>query len=287
MLQRSVVLVLVWFLVGCGDLPRPFLGNPGTVATQLASPPPARLAVVPPSQAYLSPLSAKAYAAAIVAAMHEEALPAVADDPRPGDWRLELFAELKGNEIFPGFRVRDPSYVERGAASARPVSAASWAMASPEVLRQAGRDVAPTIASLLAGIEAARRDADPDSLVNRAIRVNLEEVRGAPGDGNRSLRRHLQEQLTKFGMVAREKKEDFDYTISGEVEITNTSHSQQRVEIIWKVTDARGNEAGQVVQLNSIPGGALSNLWGDVALVVAQEAAKGVRDVMFNYIGAR
>jgi hypothetical protein len=88
-------------------------------------------------------------------------------------------------------------------------------------------------------------------------------------------------------MVAREKKEDLDYTISGEVEITNTSYSQQRVEIIWKVTDARGNEAGQVVQLNSIPGGALSNLWGDVALVVAQEAAKGVRDVMFNYIGAR
>ncbi len=267
-------------LAGCGDLPRP-------LAARLAEPPPARLAVPPPGQALLSSAGAAQYAAAVATALQDEALPAVAEAARPGDWRLELLAELRGAQVVPGFRVRDPSGAEKGRAEVAPVPASAWAEASPETLRRAAREAAPTVAALLAGIEAARREADPNSLVNRPVRVQLRPVVGAPGDGNRSLALHMRDQLGRLGMVVQDKAEGADYAVAGEVVVENVAGGQQRVEIRWKVADAKGAEAGQVAQLNQVPRGTLAGLWADVALVVAQEAAGGVRDVIRNQTGVK
>lgn len=283
---RSLLVLLA--LAGCGDLPRPFEGRPGSLAARLAQPPPARLAVVPPTQSYLMTDAAAAqYAAAVATAMQEEALPAMAEPVRPGDWRLELLVELRGAQVVPGFRVRDPSGAEKGTAEAAAIPLATWVAAAPETLQRAGREAAPTVAALLAGIEAARREADPSSLVNRPVRVQLRPVVGAPGDGNRSLALHMRDQLSKLGMVVQDKAEGADYAVSGEVVVENLAGGQQRVEIRWKVADAKGAEAGQVAQLNQVPRGTLAGLWADVALVVAQEAAGGVRDVIRNQTGVK
>lgn len=282
---RSLVLLLA--LAACGDLPRPFEGRPGALGARLSQPPPARLAVVAPAQALLTTASAAEYAAAVATAMQEEALPAVAEPVRPGDWRLELLAELRGAQVVPSFRVRDPAGADKGSAEASPVPAAAWAEASPETLRRAGREAAPTVAALLAGIEAARREADPNSLVNRPVRVQLRPVTGAPGDGNRSLALHMRDQLTQLGIVVQDKPDSADYSVAGEVVVADMAGGQQRVEIRWKVADVRGAEAGQVAQLNQVPRGTLAGLWADVALVVAQEAAGGVRDVIRNQTGVK
>lgn len=275
-------LALVLLVAACGDLPRPFEGRPGALASRLSQPPPARLAVVPTGQVLLADAAAGQYASAVAEAMQEEALPAVAEPVRPGDWRLELSAALRGSQVVPGFRVRDPAGAERGLAEARPVPAATWSEASPDMLRRAGREAAPTIAGLLAGIEAARRDADPDSLVNRPVRIHLRPITGAPGDGNRALARHMREQLIQMGMSVQDKAEGADYAVGAEVSMADMPGNQQRVEIRWRVADARGAEAGQVAQLNQVPRGTLAGLWADVALVVAQEAAGGIKDVIGN-----
>jgi hypothetical protein len=277
----------VLLVAACGDLPRPFEGRPGALASRLSQPPPARLAVVPTGQVLLADAAAGQYASAVAEAMQEEALPAVAEPVRPGDWRLELSAALRGSQVVPGFRVRDPAGAERGLAEARPVPAATWSEASPDMLRRAGREAAPTIAGLLAGIEAARRDADPDSLVNRPVRIHLRPITGAPGDGNRALARHMREQLIQMGMSVQDKAEGADYAVGAEVSMADMPGNQQRVEIRWRVADARGAEAGQVAQLNQVPRGTLAGLWADVALVVAQEAAGGIKDVIGNQTNPR
>ena len=41
------------------------------------------------------------------------------------------------------------------------------------------------------------------------------------------------------------------------------------------------------MQLNEVPPGTLDRYWGDVAVVVADEAAGGVRDVVQNVSGTR
>jgi hypothetical protein len=63
------------------------------------------------------------------------------------------------------------------------------------------------------------------------------------------------------------------------------------VEIQWIVTQPSrsgtpgGAERGRVVQLNTVPAGSLSGVWGDVAQAVTEEASAGVRDVVLRQSG--
>jgi hypothetical protein len=57
---------------------------------------------------------------------------------------------------------------------------------------------------------------------------------------------------------------------------------KQRVEIVWTVSRRDGHDLGRAVQLNEVPTGSLNGLWGDVAYVVAEEAAVAVRDIIAN-----
>ena len=262
-------------LSACGDLPRPFEGRPGSLASRLAQPPPARLAVVAPTQALLTTASAAQYAAAVATAMQEEALPAVAEPARPGDWRLELLAELRGAQVIPSFRVRDPAGIEKGRAEASAVPAAAWADAAPETLRRAGREAAPTLATLLAGIEAARREADPNSLVNRPVRVQLQPVIGAPGDGNATLASALQRELSRQG-IALVDKPGSSYRVEGKVVMGQTADGKQPIQIDWRVKDPQGKSLGTVSQKNEIPPGSLDGPWGKVADAAAAAAAQGI-----------
>ena len=52
MLSRLSLLVLL-LLASCGDLPEPFMGNPGATGRVLAQPPTPRLAVPSPGNALL------------------------------------------------------------------------------------------------------------------------------------------------------------------------------------------------------------------------------------------
>jgi hypothetical protein len=81
-------------------------------------------------------------------------------------------------------------------------------------------------------------------------------------------------------------KEGADFLVDCEVRVVPIAGNQVRVEIQWIIRDLAGAEKGRVVQLNEVPKGTLDHLWGDVALVVAQEAAGGIRDVILNVAGA-
>ena len=76
-----------------------------------------------------------------------------------------------------------------------------------------------------------------------------------------------------------------DFTVQGEVRMVTDRRRQQRVEIQWIINDATGHDLGRVVQLNDIPAGSLDHYWGDVAMVVAQEASGGVNDVIQRQSG--
>jgi hypothetical protein len=267
-------------LAGCGDLPRPFAGHPGPTAKRLAQPPPARLAVPPPGTALLPDEATTPYAAAVAAALLRREVPAVAGPARPGDWRLALTAELRGNKVVPAFTVDDPAGHPQGTAEGAPVAAAAWSQGSPAVLGQVADAAGPSIAQLLTRIEAARRQSDPNSLLNRPPRLLVQAVTGAPGDGNTQLTRQMRRILPELGEVVQETPTDVDYTVAGEVRTAAGGAGQMRVEIQWQVSDSAGREIGRVVQLNDVPAGTLDGLWGDVALVVAQEAASGVHDVI-------
>ena len=287
MRRRAAVLGGLLLLAGCGGLPRPFEGAPGKRAMKLSQPPPSRLAVPAPTRALLPDAASADYAKALVDLLVEREVPAVAEAGRQGDWILTVAAELRDGKVVPGFTVTDPFGKVRGSVDGTPQDPDLWAAgAAAELRRSAAADVA-SVAALLTKIEAARQQNDPDSLVNRPARILVREVTGAPGDGNDRLTREMRANLPKLGEMVQDSAEGADYIVDCNVTVADGDKGGQRIEIQWIVTDPRGHELGKVVQLNDIEPGSLDHYWGDVAVVVAQQAADGVRDVIQNQIPGR
>jgi hypothetical protein len=289
--KRGAVLLLAVALAGCGGYPEPFWGRPGRLGARLAVPPPPRLVIAPPAAALLDTPDAGLFAADLADALADKEVPAVAAAGSRADWRLAISAELeqtaRGPQVIPTYTVLNPKGISQGAASGPAVSAQTWEQAAPVALKLVAQRDAPAIASLLDSIRAAAQLSDPNSLVNRPPRVLLTGVSGAPGDGNMSLANNLASQMSALGLVVQDTPEGADYTVSGEVRVTPGPAGQDHVEIRFTVLDVYGKGAGQVSFINDVPHGALDRFWGDVALIVAQQAAGGVRETIVNQTSAK
>ena len=280
MLSRLSLLVLL-LLASCGDLPEPFMGNPGATGRVLAQPPTPRLAVPSPGNALLPVAASGQFAGALVARLLLQEVPAVAGRVRANDWQLVATAEQRGGDVVPKFRVLNPSGEEKGNIEGSPVPTEAWAAAAPATLDRTARDAVPKISRLLTSIQHA----DPNSLYNRIAKVQVAPVTGAPGDGNVSLTNQMKSHLAALGPMVQNDASGADFVVQGNVNLVPIAGKQQRVEIQWTVAAASGDERGKVVQLNDIPAGSLDHYWADVAIVVATEAAGGVNDVIKRQSG--
>ena len=285
MLLRFVSLLLLLTLAACGDLPEPFIGNPGAEGRVLARPPTPRLAVPAATDALLPGPAGSDFAAMLAEDLRQQEVPAVAEPGKKGDWRLAAKAELHGDRVVPTYVVTNPQGEEKGRTEGPAIAAPLWSQATAATLEQAAKDAAPKISSLLTGIQTAMQHADPNSLYNRPAKVQLLPVTGAPGDGNVSLTRQMKAHLKALGPVVQDDKAGADFIVQGQVRMVPIPGGQQRVEIQWIIKTADGDERGRVVQLNEIPAGSLDHYWADVAVVVASEASGGVNDVILRQSG--
>jgi len=277
--RRAVLLALA--AAGCGPLPQPFRGNPGRTARRLARPPAYRIAVTEPADARLLEADARILVESLVEALAAQDLLVVSGPGLPLDWRLSLLTEWQGGIVLPRFILRDADGRLLGEVTARPMPGRDWVEGGPPVLRAVTAAVAPAIADLAAARDAERRTGDATTAGGPPI-IRLLPVTGAPGDGNRSLTARMRERLTALGLRVQDGAEGAAFALSGQVTLAPVSRTQQRIEIVWTVSRRDGEDLGRVLQLNEIPAGSLNGLWGDVALVVAEEAAGGVRDVIAN-----
>lgn len=282
-LQCLVLLALC--LSACGDLPEPFLGNPGATARRLAQPLTPLLAVPPGTDTLLTDAASRELASQIATQLQATEVPAMVRAPEKTDWRLITRAERDGDGVRPMFTVIDPQGKEEGSAEGERVPLQAWAAADPTLLHQVAAEAAPRIGAVLTSIQVARNKADPGSLYNRAAKVDVADVTGAPGDGDQTLTQQMRARLATLGPVVLTTPTGADFVVQGEVKVVPIPKGQERVEIQWIVRTGSGDERGRVVQLNEIPAGTLDRYWGDVAVVVATEASGGVNDVIRRQSG--
>jgi hypothetical protein len=280
-----LVALLLLALAGCGDYPEPFLGNPGAAAMRLRQPPDPRLAIPTPGTALLSDGASRQLAVALARRLQEGEVPAYAQPAAPTDWRLLVSAQDRGPVVVPSYTVLNPQGQPQGTVTGKPVQAAAWAAAEPTTLTQVAVDAAPGINSLLTSIETGLMRADPNSLYNRAARVMVPPVTGAPGDGDATLTTEMRAKLAALGPHVQTTEAGADFIVQGQVRMVPIPDNQQRVEIQWIIKTAKGREAGRVIQLHEIPAGMLDHYWGDVAMVVTQEASGGVNEVIRRQSG--
>ncbi|WP_439580774.1 hypothetical protein [Elioraea sp.] len=285
-MRRLLALLL---LAGCGpvqlpfvEVPMPFERRPGATARDgLTRPPPARIVVPPSTTLGLPEEDARRFAASLAEALQAQELPVTAADiPRP-DYRLLVAGETAAGQVRLTYTLVDAAGAPIGAAGGpRAVPAAAWSRAEDATFRAAAGEAASGIAAMLARADAASRRMEPDQLASRLPTVRMNGVAGAPGDGNRSLDRAIRSALAKEGVLVQEGAAEGEFALSGRVDVTALPRRQQRVEISWIVARADGTELGKVSQLNEVPAGTLDGLWADIALVVAEQAATGVAEVI-------
>jgi hypothetical protein len=278
-------LLLCTGLSACGDLPEPFLGNPGATARRLAQPLTPLLDVPPGTDTLLPDAANQELAKQIAAALQATEVPAMVRAPESTDWRLITRAERSGDGVRPLFSVQNPQGKEEGTAEGEVVPLQAWANADQTLLQQVAAEAGPRIGAILTSIRAAHDKADPGSLYNRAAKVQVADVTGAPGDGDQTLTQQMRARLAVLGPVVLTTPTGADFVVQGQVKVVPTPKNQERVEIQWIVKTGAGDERGRVVQLNEIPAGTLDHYWGDVAVVVATEASNGVNDVILRQSG--
>ncbi|MEJ0015538.1 MAG: hypothetical protein WDN25_03055 [Acetobacteraceae bacterium] len=248
---------------------------------RLAQPPTPRLAIPPAGNALLPDAASRHFSEALAAMLQAKEVPAFADMVRANDWRLLAVAEQRGQTVVPVYHVLNPKGEEKGSVEGSPVPTQAWASATFGLLDDAAGDAAPKITALLTAIQHA----DPNSLYNRLAKVQVAPVTGAPGDGNVALTQQMRTKLAALGPLVQDTAGGADFVVQGNVRMVPIAGGQQRVEIVWGVKNAGGDERGKVVQLNDIPAGSLDRYWADVAVVVATEAAGGVNDVITRQSG--
>ena len=285
---RLTGLLALPLLFGCGPLQLPFVAVPmpfersaaDAARDGLARPPPARIVVPPSTTLGLSDADARRFASTLAEALQAQALPVTAADiPRP-DYRLLVAGETEAGTVRLTYTLVDAAGAPIGAAGGpRAVPAAAWASADQSTFRVAAGEAAPAIAAMLARVDAASREVEADRLVARLPTLRLRSVAGAPGDGNRALDRAMRAALAREGVLVQEAA-DGEFALAARVDVTALPRGRERVEITWTVLRADGTELGKVSQLNEVPAGTLDGLWADVAVVVAEQAATGVAEVI-------
>src|SRR5271163_530323 len=104
MILRSLArlaLLLPLVVSACGDLPEPFLGNPGATARRLAVPDTPMLAVQPTSNALLPPQGDADFRARLAEGLQNAEVPTLARKPEKTDWWLAVTASRAGDQVVP------------------------------------------------------------------------------------------------------------------------------------------------------------------------------------------
>lgn len=104
----------------------------------------------------------------------------------------------------------------------------------------------------------------------------VDEVSGAPGDGNRALTREIIQQIDEAGLTFARSPGLADYFVTAIVDVSVLDTQREVVEIVWRMTDKVGTEIGQISQRNEVPRGMLHDEWGDTAHYAARGGLQGV-----------
>jgi hypothetical protein len=281
-LTRFAVFGLTLLLAGCGTLPQPFLGKPGREGAVLAIPPPPILIVPPPRTAMLGDHAAHLYAADLASALVDQNVPCVARPAHKNDWRLRITASLVGATIIPHFTLIGPNGKAYGHYHAAPLAAADWAAGTQASLQASAKQAAAPLAQRLAQINAQVQHSNPASLENRPARVKLVLVTGAPGDGDHALALDFRRALPKLNIVVAHHTDRADFLVTGHIRVTPQTPGRDLVELDWVVRDRNHHFIGKVSQLHALKPSDMVPYWGDVAAAAAEQAARGVQQVILN-----
>lgn len=108
----------------------------------------------------------------------------------------------------------------------------------------------------------------------------VDDVTGAPGDGNYRLTEQMFIILDEAGYSLARTPSRASYFVQGIVYLSVVNASTEQIEIVWALIDADGDEKGTISQQNYVPRGDLHGEWGQTAEMIARGGVYGVREIL-------
>lgn len=112
------------------------------------------------------------------------------------------------------------------------------------------------------------------------LEVFIGKISGATGDGSVSLSNALKAALTAKGARVTEGASATGWRVECVVTLSSLSATEDRVQLVWKLIDPVGKEAGTLSQENPVPKGRLGKKWGELASFAAEAAADGIWQIL-------
>jgi hypothetical protein len=133
------------------------------------------------------------------------------------------------------------------------------------------------LAPLLVGNQPA---AVPLAAAADRVRIAIDKVAGAPGDGANSLQTAIAAVLQPQDLTIVASGGKADLHISADVTVSPATPGSQHVRIVWHVRRGDGTEIGTVAQQSDVAEGKLAGPWGAVAYDVAVAAVDGLMQLV-------
>ena len=278
---RFTVLAIALLLAACQPLPHPFADD---------RPPAALLKVHDVAGVAIAPIEgapaaiAEKLGAAVAKALLKRDIPA--SDKTASLESYQLYGRVAESRpqhdratVSAYWRLYDAKGRTVGEHSAKlEAPAGEWASASAEPIATLAGLSAEGLAPLLA--EEAPAEAPKAASEAARIRVAVNPVSGAPGDGGKSLAAAVAAVLKRLDLAIVDKDQKPDLTVEGEVSVTPVKPDKQHVKIIWRVRRANGAEIGNVGMENDVPKGLIDGPWGDIAYSIAIAAGDGLMQLV-------
>lgn len=280
-IRFAAAVAAVAVLAACGQIPKPFQPPPDSGPARLAERDTGggvRVAVIEGPSIPMARLLAQSVAADLV----ERGIPATAEGGEALRYTLKGRVEMLDAGKTEGLVARIHwNLTERGAQPfftfSQDVKASpfDWQWGSPKVIREVGEAAGKLIAE---AVEPEDETLKPVRPVTAGVWV--QPIRGAPGDGDRSLTRAMRYALMGAKVAVTSEKMAARHLIDGKVRLGPVSKGRQKVEIRWTVTYPDGGTVGHAVQRNEVPAGTFDGRWGETASMIAAAAVGGIKDVL-------
>ncbi len=150
-----------------------------------------------------------------------------------------------------------------------------WVNDGQSLLRPLVKDAAAEMAKLVKG-------ENDQSTAKSRISLHVWPVDGAPDKAAAPLRRAMEVALRKRNFRITDSLESARLVIAGAIEFGPENVEPRPIRITWSVLDTAGKELGKLTQENTIPRQELEKRWKTLAVVIADNAAGGVSDLVVH-----
>jgi hypothetical protein len=280
----GAVLVLVLF-TACDQISMPFQPPTGGAVNPLVIEGAARGIWVQPLSGVSKPMS-KLLADAVVEGLQLRDIQATTNPNSNSRFHLKGNAKINKDNFnqsyvaFITWTILDYSGNSKGTrVMGVPGSLNDWNFGSPATLAKIGK-ITPDIISPLIKTYEKNNKLNNFVIKPTLLGVWINQVKNAPGDGNKSLTLAIKKVIQNNGIIIAKRPQLAKFFLDGNVFVSLSKKGFQRVEIVWRLLTPDRNEIGQVKQNNMVKFGKFSNSWGKDSLLVAEAALEGIKDLL-------